>query len=97
MPKKEIYMDSPTKDEEYESIVKEVISEKIPFNKYLGLHSGSITPDCAKVFFNMRDDLMGTYTRGMLHRGVISSVIDATGCLAAVIGIQRRCVVRPWR
>jgi len=88
-------MDSSTKDKEYESIVKEVFSEKIPFNKFLGLHIESIAPDCIRVFFNMRDDLMGNYTRGMLHGGVISSVIDATGGLAAVIGIQEKMRGKP--
>jgi acyl-coenzyme A thioesterase PaaI-like protein len=77
-------------EEEYESIVKELFSEKIPFNKFLGLHIESITPVCIKVNFSMRDDLMGNYTRGMLHGGVISSVIDATGGLAAVLGIQEK-------
>jgi uncharacterized protein (TIGR00369 family) len=83
-------MDSRMKEEEYESIVKEVFSEKIPFNKFLGLQIESITPDRIKVFFTMRDDLMGNYTRNMLHGGVISSVIDATDGLAAVIGIQEK-------
>lgn len=31
---------------------------------------------------------MGRHTRGMLHGGVISSVIDVTGGLAAFVGIQ---------
>ena len=38
----------------------------------------------------MRDELMGNFNRGMLHGGVISSVIDATGGLAASIGIQEK-------
>ncbi len=88
-------MDSSTKDKEYESIVKEVFSEKIPFNKFLGLHIESIAHDSVKVLFKMREDLMGNYTRGMLHGGVISSVIDATGGLAAVIGIQEKMRGKP--
>jgi uncharacterized protein (TIGR00369 family) len=83
-------MDSSTKDEEFESIINEVFSEKIPFNQLLGLKVESISSDCVKVLFKMRDDLMGNYTRGMLHGGVISSAIDATGGLAAVIGIQEK-------
>jgi uncharacterized protein (TIGR00369 family) len=38
----------------------------------------------------MRDELMGNYERGMLHGGVISSVIDATGGLAAFMSIQEK-------
>jgi len=34
--------------------------------------------------------LMGNYKRGMLHGGVISSVIDAVGGLAALMGAQEK-------
>jgi uncharacterized protein (TIGR00369 family) len=43
-----------------------------------------------KTVFEMRDELMGNYTRGMLHGGVISSAIDVTGGLAAVMGVQQK-------
>jgi len=83
-------MDSHTKDEEFHSIIKEMFSEKIPFNKVLGLKVESISADSVKTLFTMRDELMGNYNRGMLHGGVISSVIDATGGLAAFISIQEK-------
>ena len=38
----------------------------------------------------MRDELIGNYTRGTLHGGVISSVIDVTGGLSAFMGIQQK-------
>lgn len=87
-------MDSRTNDEEFVSAIKKMF-EKIPFNKVLGLKVESISSDCVKMLFEMRDELMGNFERGMLHGGVISSVIDATGGLSAAIGIERRCVVRP--
>jgi uncharacterized protein (TIGR00369 family) len=77
-------------DEEFLSISNELFSEKIPFNKLLGLKVESISPDCVKTLFEMRDELMGNYKRKMLHGGVISSVIDATGGLAAFVGIQEK-------
>jgi uncharacterized protein (TIGR00369 family) len=77
-------------DEEFVSVINELFSEKIPFNKLLGLKVESIGPDRVKTAFEMRDELMGNYDRGMLHGGVISSVIDATGGLAAFIGIQEK-------
>jgi len=83
-------MNNYTDDEELLSVINEMFSEKIPFNKVLGLKVESIDSDCVKTLFKMRDDLMGNYKRGMLHGGVISSVIDATGGLAAFIGIQKQ-------
>jgi uncharacterized protein (TIGR00369 family) len=82
-------MDNPAKDEDFVSTIKKAF-EKIPFNKLLGLTIESINPDCVKTLFEMRDDLMGNRQRGMLHGGVISSVIDATGGLSAAIGIREK-------
>ena len=83
-------MDNCTNNEEFLSVINEMFSEKIPFNKILGLKVESINSDCVKTLFEMRGELMGNYKRGMLHGGVISSVIDATGGLAAFIGIQEK-------
>jgi uncharacterized protein (TIGR00369 family) len=82
-------MDSRTNDEEFVSAIKKIF-EKIPFNKVLGLKFESIDSDCVKTQFEMRDELMGNFERGMLHGGVISSVIDATGGLSAAIGIREK-------
>jgi uncharacterized protein (TIGR00369 family) len=83
-------MDSWTNDEEFFSAVHETFSERIPFNKLLGLKIESISYHRVRVSFQMRDELMGNYKRGMLHGGVISSVIDATGGLAALMGVQAK-------
>ena len=87
-------MDSCTNDEEFVSAVNEMFSEKIPFNKVLGLKVESISYERVRVSFQMRDELMGNYKRGMLHGGVISSVIDVTGGLAALMGVQEKMPVR---
>jgi len=83
-------MDNFINSEEFLSAINEMFSEKIPFNRVLGLKIESMNPDCVKTLFEMRDELMGNYKRGMLHGGAISSVIDATGGLAAFIGIQEK-------
>ena len=83
-------MDSCTNDEEFVSAIHEMFSEKIPFNKVLGLKVESISYERVRVSFHMRDELMGNYKRGMLHGGVISSVIDAVGGLAALMGAQEK-------
>jgi len=82
-------MDRLKNPEEFISVINELF-DQIPFNKVLGLKVESISSDCVKTVFEMRDELMGNYKMRMLHGGVISSAIDVTGGLAAVIGIQKK-------
>ena len=58
------------------------VEEFIPFNKVLGLKLDSIDP--MKVSFDMRPDLVGNPALAVLHGGVISAVIDATGGIAII-------------
>ena len=39
----------------------------------------------AKLSFQMRDDLVGNFLRGILHGGVISSSLDVVGGLVAFV------------
>jgi acyl-coenzyme A thioesterase PaaI-like protein len=48
----------------------EIFSEKIPFNKWLGLKVELISPDCVEISFDMRHELVGDYKRGILHGGI---------------------------
>jgi uncharacterized protein (TIGR00369 family) len=87
-------MDSCTNDEEFVSAINELFNEKIPFNKVLCLKVESISYEHVRISFPMRDELMGHYDRGMLHGGVISSVIDVAGGLSAFMGIQQKMQVK---
>ena len=79
-----------TEDEELFFAINEIFNEKIPFNKVLGLKVESISYDRVNLRFEMQNELIGNYTRGTLHGGVISSVIDVTGGLSAFMGIQQK-------
>ena len=70
--------------------VRIMYEEKIPFNKDLGMKIESMEPDNIRVRFDMADRLIGNYMRGVLHGGVISSVLDATGGMIAAIGILNK-------
>jgi uncharacterized protein (TIGR00369 family) len=67
----------------------EMYEQRIPFNKVLGFRIESLETDPVRVRFDMRHDLVGNYTRGVLHGGVISSVLDATGGISASLGMVR--------
>jgi len=71
-------------------ILREVFEQKIPFNKVLGLKLKSLDINGACLTFEMRDDLIGNYTHGILHGGVISSVLDVMGGVTAFLGILQK-------
>ncbi len=72
------------------STVNEMFSEKIPFNKLLGLTIGSIDHGRVQVSFPMRDELMGHYARGMVHGGSYPRSLNVTGGLCAFMGVQEK-------
>ena len=67
-----------------------VFEERIPFNQVLGLRMERLGESDVVVRFDMRDELIGNFTRGNLHGGVISSVLDVVGGLVAFIALLRR-------
>lgn len=64
-------------------IVREVYQNRLPFNRLLGLEVKYVRPDCACFGIPMKDELVGNYVHGILHGGVISAVLDATGGMTA--------------
>ncbi len=68
---------------------------KLPFSKILGLRVDLIEPDHARVGFDMKPELIGNPVHGVLHGGVISSVLDATGGIMASIGVIDRLQSKP--
>lgn len=88
MPEKE------ARNEWFERI-RDIFDHKIPFNQVLGLKVHSLDMERPKIRFNMHDALVGNYIKGSLHGGVISSVIDVTGGLAAFMGLQKKIAGKP--
>ncbi|EKD72097.1 MAG: hypothetical protein ACD_46C00010G0002 [uncultured bacterium] len=51
----------------------------IPFNQMLGLKLEHLDSKNVIMSFNMKQDLIGNFLHGILHGGVISSVLDMAG------------------
>ena len=69
----------------------EVAENLIPFNRVLGLHDCRIDGEGAvRVRVDNRDELLGNFTRGFLHGGVISATLDVVGGIAAMLGVIGR-------
>lgn len=63
---------------------------EIPFNRMLGFKVDAIENDRIAMSFDMKPDLVGNIVHGILHGGVISSVIDMAGGVAAIATMVRK-------
>ncbi len=67
-----------------------VFEERIPFNRVLGLQIERTKAGETAIRFDMREELVGNFTRGSLHGGVISSSLDVIGGLVAFLALLER-------
>ena len=85
-------------DGEFESqlkLIRSIYEEKIPFNELLGFKVEQLKLGFSAVRFDMRDQLVGNWIHGILHGGVISSALDATGGITASLGVLKRTKGKP--
>ncbi len=68
----------------------DLFEHKIAFNQVLGLKIASVRPGDVRGIVTMKPELVGHYSYGRLHGGVISAVLDAMGGLALMVGIAER-------
>ena len=81
--------------DKYLQSLREIHEKKIPFNRIFGLQVDSLEPGSVSIRFEMKDELIGNYVRGILHGGVISSVLDAAGGLTAASSILEKMKDKP--
>ena len=74
----------------FEAGLVEMFEQHITFNQVLGLKIASVRPGDVRGVFQMKPELVGHFTYGRLHGGVISSVLDAMGGLALMVAIAER-------
>ena len=74
---------------DYPKLVANILEEHIPFNRVLGLKPDSLDPKAPRLRFDMRPELVGNARRGILHGGVISAVLDATGGYALMLALAK--------
>jgi uncharacterized protein (TIGR00369 family) len=70
--------------------LREVVSERIPFNRWLGIRAGDLREGFARLELPFRPELIGDWVRPALHGGVISALIDTAGGVAAMTLIPPR-------
>jgi uncharacterized protein (TIGR00369 family) len=60
--------------------------QRIPFNQVLGIELDELSPERVTMHLPMKPELIGNFVHGILHGGVISSLLDACGGAMALIG-----------
>jgi uncharacterized protein (TIGR00369 family) len=68
----------------------DIFEQRIVFNSVLGLKVLSVKEGDVRGRIDMRPELVGHYTYGRLHGGVISATLDAMGGLALMVAIGER-------
>ena len=81
--------------EKYLQALREIHERKIPFNRLFGLKVDSLSPGSVSIRFEMKEELIGNFVHGILHGGVISSVLDAAGGLTAASSIMDKMKDKP--
>lgn len=75
---------------EFQSMLKIVMEEKIPFCNLLGVKLESFDPDAPRLTIEMREQLLGNFAQGMLHGGVIASVLDSVAGFAILLKMAQQ-------
>jgi uncharacterized protein (TIGR00369 family) len=69
-------------------VLKQVMEEMIPFNRYLGVRMAHAENGFVRLEVPFRDELVGDPLRPALHGGVLSALADAAGGGAVWTGIE---------
>jgi len=76
--------------------LQDLYEEKIPFNRLLGLKIMALEEDNVCIKLEMKEEFVGNYKYGMLHGGVISSVLDVTGGAIVSVGVLKKMAGSPF-
>lgn len=64
--------------------------DQIPFNKFLGIRISQLDLDQVKMELPIRPELIGNSFQGILHGGVIATLLDVTGGAMAMLAMFQR-------
>lgn len=73
-----------------DALFHQIFEQSIAFHQVLGFQLASLDPAAPALSFSMRPDLIGHFTHGRLHGGVIATALDAAAGLAVIVGIAEK-------
>jgi uncharacterized protein (TIGR00369 family) len=69
--------------DDFPAAIMKVMEEQVPFNRLLGIQGESASPGACVLVLPVREEFVGDFRRPALHGGVLSSLIDTAGGVAA--------------
>jgi uncharacterized protein (TIGR00369 family) len=81
---------SAEEQEALDAALADIFERRIVFNTVLGLKILSVKHGDVRGRIDMRPELVGHYSYGRLHGGVVSATLDAMGGLALLVAIGER-------
>lgn len=82
-------MTKPTPNEAVLALLSTAFTS-IPFNQMLGLRLDHLSSEEVRMSFTMKPELIGNFLHGILHGGVISSVLDMAGGMVVMASAVAR-------
>lgn len=70
-------------------LLREVIEQRIPFNRFLGLELQEAADGKARLSFPFKEELVGNFMTQVLHGGIIASVLDVIGACAVLSTFEK--------
>ncbi len=77
-------------DNEVLNLLRELYETTIPFNRFVGMRFEELTTERCVMGVDMRTELVGNPMKGILHGGVIATVLDAVGGAVASVGLLKQ-------
>jgi len=74
----------------FDAAMAELWEHRISFNQVLGLKVESLVPGDVRMRLDMRPELIGHYSYGRLHGGVISASLDALAGMALMVALGEK-------
>ena len=72
------------------AMIHDIFTERMPFNKLIGLDIVSLDHEKPVLRFDMRPEFVGNAYQGILHGGVTAAVLDVTGGIVAFLGLHKK-------
>ena len=69
--------------DDFPAAIMKVMEEQVPFNRLLGIRGESAARGACVLVLPVREEFVGDFRRPALHGGVLSSLIDTAGGVAA--------------
>ena len=80
---------------EFVQSLTELFETKVVFNQLIGLKVTGIQPEFVTARIAMRPELVGSYNHNRIHGGVIATVLDTLGGMAAMAALGARHMDEP--